>query len=108
MHDSTDPKLKYRLRQSGTAEKPIIPPAQGETVQGWTSIAIFLLAFGSVQMLCLGIMGEYPGRMYGQTNSGTFRHRDHPRQRPKLAGKREPAEQNITLRFQLSKRGLLT
>ena len=39
----------------------------GAAVPGWTSIAIIVLAFGSMQMLCLGIMGEYLGRIYAQS-----------------------------------------
>lgn len=39
----------------------------GAAVPGWTSIAIIVLAFGSMQMLCLGIMGEYLGRLYTQS-----------------------------------------
>jgi polyisoprenyl-phosphate glycosyltransferase len=39
----------------------------GETVPGWTSITIIILAFASVQMFCLGILGEYIGRIYAQS-----------------------------------------
>ena len=39
----------------------------GDAVPGWTSIAIIVLAFGSMQMFCLGIMGEYLGRLYTQS-----------------------------------------
>ncbi len=39
----------------------------GDTVPGWSSIAIIVLVFGSMQMFCLGIMGEYLGRIYAQT-----------------------------------------
>jgi glycosyltransferase involved in cell wall biosynthesis len=39
----------------------------GAAVTGWTSIAIIVLAFGSMQMFCLGIMGEYLGRIYTQS-----------------------------------------
>ncbi|HVZ70383.1 MAG TPA: glycosyltransferase family 2 protein [Rhizomicrobium sp.] len=38
-----------------------------ETAPGWTSIAIIVLTFGAIQMLCLAIMGEYLGRTYMQT-----------------------------------------
>lgn len=38
-----------------------------DTAAGWTSIAIFVLAFGGMQMFCLAIMGEYLGRTYIQT-----------------------------------------
>lgn len=38
-----------------------------DTAAGWASIAIFVLAFGGMQMFCLAIMGEYLGRTYIQT-----------------------------------------
>lgn len=40
---------------------------QGTTVPGWTSIAIIVLAFGSIQMFCFGVMGEYLARIYAQS-----------------------------------------
>ena len=36
----------------------------GHTVQGWTSIMIVVLVIGCVQLLSLGIFGEYLGRLY--------------------------------------------
>lgn len=39
----------------------------GHTAPGWTSIAIIVLAFGAMQMICLAILGEYLGRTYMQT-----------------------------------------
>jgi polyisoprenyl-phosphate glycosyltransferase len=36
-------------------------------VPGWASITLIMLTFGSLQMLCLGIIGEYLGRTYLQT-----------------------------------------
>lgn len=36
----------------------------GETVQGWTSMMVVVLVIGSVQLLCLGVFGEYLGRLY--------------------------------------------
>jgi dolichol-phosphate mannosyltransferase len=38
--------------------------AIGHVVQGWTSLAALVLIIGSVQMLILGVFGEYIGRMY--------------------------------------------
>lgn len=38
-----------------------------DAIAGWTSIAIFVLTFGGMQMFCLAIMGEYLGRTYMQT-----------------------------------------
>lgn len=36
----------------------------GEAVRGWTSLAALILVIGSVQLLVLGVFGEYLGRMY--------------------------------------------
>ncbi len=42
----------------------IVGWALGGTVPGWTSLAALILILGSVQLLVLGIFGEYLGRMY--------------------------------------------
>jgi glycosyltransferase involved in cell wall biosynthesis len=36
----------------------------GKTVDGWTSLAVIVLALGSVQLVVAGVMGEYLGRLY--------------------------------------------
>jgi dolichol-phosphate mannosyltransferase len=36
----------------------------GHTVEGWTSLAVVILAVGSVQLFVAGVMGEYLGRLY--------------------------------------------
>lgn len=36
----------------------------GSTAQGWTSLLSVVLVMGSMQMIVLGIMGEYIGRLY--------------------------------------------
>jgi dolichol-phosphate mannosyltransferase len=36
----------------------------GHTVEGWSSLAVIILALGSVQLLVAGVMGEYLGRLY--------------------------------------------
>lgn len=38
----------------------------GNTVPGWASATTFVLILGSLQLLCLGILGEYVGRIYGE------------------------------------------
>ncbi len=40
--------------------------AVGETVPGWTSTFVAVAAVGAVQLLCLGLLGEYVGRLYTQ------------------------------------------
>lgn len=37
---------------------------RGGTVEGWASLAALILIMGSVQLLVLGVFGEYLGRMY--------------------------------------------
>lgn len=36
----------------------------GQTVQGWTSLMAVVLVMGSVQLLVIGVLGEYLGRLY--------------------------------------------
>jgi dolichol-phosphate mannosyltransferase len=36
----------------------------GQTIVGWTSLMLVVVLFGSVQLFCLGIVGEYLGRTY--------------------------------------------
>lgn len=36
----------------------------GRTVEGWTSLAVIILALGSVQLFVAGVIGEYMGRLY--------------------------------------------
>jgi polyisoprenyl-phosphate glycosyltransferase len=38
----------------------------GETVPGWASTVVAVSAVGTVQLLCLGMLGEYVGRLYTQ------------------------------------------
>jgi dolichol-phosphate mannosyltransferase len=39
----------------------------GNVLPGWTSLAAIVLILGSVQLMVLGIFGEYLGRMYMET-----------------------------------------
>jgi glycosyltransferase involved in cell wall biosynthesis len=37
-----------------------------DTILGWTSVMVAVLFLGGVQLLCLGIVGEYIGRIYDE------------------------------------------
>lgn len=36
----------------------------GRSVEGWTSLALIVMALGSLQLIMIGIIGEYLGRLY--------------------------------------------
>jgi len=44
----------------------IVEWSSGDTIRGWTSMMSIVLILGSVQLLVLGIIGEYLGRLYMQ------------------------------------------
>jgi glycosyltransferase involved in cell wall biosynthesis len=37
---------------------------QGNTIKGWTSSLLVNLVFSGINMICLGIIGEYIGKIY--------------------------------------------
>lgn len=39
----------------------------GETVPGWTSLALSIWFIGGIQLLSLGVIGEYIGKIYNET-----------------------------------------
>lgn len=45
----------------------IIRHATGHTVVGWTSIVVSIWAIGGLQLLAIGIIGEYIGKIYLET-----------------------------------------
>lgn len=42
----------------------LVAKLTGTTIAGWTSTVVIVAAVGALQLLCLGIMGEYVGRIY--------------------------------------------
>lgn len=44
-----------------------IQKMMGITVQGWATIMVGMLFLGGVQLICLGIIGEYIARIFNQT-----------------------------------------
>lgn len=45
----------------------LIRHATGHTVVGWTSIAVSIWAIGGLQLLAIGVIGEYIGKIYLET-----------------------------------------
>ena len=41
----------------------------GQTVSGWSSMACAIFFMGGVQLLCLGVIGEYIGKIYNETKA---------------------------------------
>jgi dolichol-phosphate mannosyltransferase len=41
----------------------------GSTVAGWTSVALLILFLGGTQLIVVGILGEYLGRLYMQSKA---------------------------------------
>lgn len=39
----------------------------GVTVSGWTSIVCIVCFMGGIQLLCVGVIGEYIGKIYLET-----------------------------------------
>ena len=46
-----------------------IQRAMGHTVEGWATIMVAMLFLGGVQLICIGIIGEYIGRIFNETKS---------------------------------------
>ena len=41
----------------------------GQTVSGWSSMVSAIFFMGGVQLLCLGVIGEYIGKIYNETKA---------------------------------------
>jgi glycosyltransferase involved in cell wall biosynthesis len=47
----------------------VVMSLMGKTVNGWASIVCIVCFMGGIQLLCLGIIGEYIGKMYLETKA---------------------------------------
>lgn len=45
----------------------IIVKLLGDTVSGWTSLSASIWMLGGIQLLCMGVIGEYIGKIYNET-----------------------------------------
>ncbi|GAB76496.1 dolichol-phosphate mannosyltransferase [Austwickia chelonae] len=52
------------LAALGVLVYALVARALGHVIAGWTSTVVAVSAVGAVQLLCLGVLGEYVGRMY--------------------------------------------
>ena len=39
------------------------------SLQGWTSVMVIMLFLGGIQLFCVGILGEYLGRIYREAKA---------------------------------------
>jgi hypothetical protein len=47
----------------------LIAKAVGDTVRGWASTIVSVWAIGGLQMLAIGVIGEYIGKIYLETKA---------------------------------------
>jgi dolichol-phosphate mannosyltransferase len=47
----------------------VVEYAADKTVPGWSSLFIAMLFIGGVQLVCLGLLGEYVGRIYASVQN---------------------------------------
>ena len=52
----------------------VISKFQNKTVPGWASITLPLYFLGGIQLLCLGVIGEYIGKIYSETKQRPLYH----------------------------------
>jgi dolichol-phosphate mannosyltransferase len=44
----------------------VVAEIAGVTVTGWASVVVAVFFLGAIQLLCLGLLGEYIGRLYAE------------------------------------------
>ncbi|EQB05676.1 hypothetical protein L288_12420 [Sphingobium quisquiliarum P25] len=71
----------------------VISYARGDTLTGWASIASIVLILGSIQLLMLGIFGEYLGRMYMESKHRPLFIVQEVRAKPTATADRSPVHQ---------------
>ncbi|WP_241622267.1 glycosyltransferase family 2 protein [Rosenbergiella australiborealis] len=47
----------------------LIQKLHGDVIEGWTSVMVSIFFLGGIQLLCLGVIGEYIGKIYLETKS---------------------------------------
>jgi dolichol-phosphate mannosyltransferase len=52
----------------------VIAQLAGHTVPGWASVFVAVLFLGAIQLLCLGLLGEYVGRLYAEAQRRPLYH----------------------------------
>ena len=57
------------LASFGMLAYSLISHFTGNTVEGWTSIVVSVWAIGGLQLLAIGVIGEYIGKIYLETKS---------------------------------------
>jgi dolichol-phosphate mannosyltransferase len=45
----------------------VVAQLTGHTIPGWASVFVAVLFLGAVQLLCLGLLGEYVGRLFAES-----------------------------------------
>jgi dolichol-phosphate mannosyltransferase len=52
----------------------VVAQVTGHTVPGWASVFVAVLFLGAIQLLCLGLLGEYVGRLYAEAQGRPLYH----------------------------------
>jgi polyisoprenyl-phosphate glycosyltransferase len=60
----------------------VIAQLAGHTVPGWASVFVAVLFLGAIQLLCLGLLGEYVGRLYAEAQRRPLYHVAHDTKPP--------------------------